>query len=93
MSDTQLNDKIRAIFVETAQAHHQAFIETDGADPDWPIWYAQHMHDQLTSLLGANFTRSELVYLIVWAEKERGLKAPGADWVSYYTHFLLDRYL
>jgi NAD(P)H-hydrate epimerase len=93
MNDTQLNDEIEALIIETAEAHHEAFLETDGADPDWPIWYAQYMHDRLTSLLEANFTISELVYMIVWAEKERGLKAPGADWASYYTRFLLERYL
>jgi hypothetical protein len=93
MIDTYLNDRVKALFAETAEAHHQAFIETDGADPDWPIWYANHMHNRLASLLDASFTISELVYLIVWAEKERALKAPGADWASYYTRFILERNL
>jgi hypothetical protein len=92
MNDTLFKDQVKALFVETAEAHHQEYIETDGADSDWPIWYANHMHDRLASLLNANFTISELVYLIVWAEKERVLKAPGADWASYYTRFLLERY-
>lgn len=91
MNETLLIDRVKALFVETAEAHHQAFIETDGADPDWPIWYANHMHDRITSLLDAKFTISELVYLIVWAEKERSLNAPDADWASYYTLFLLER--
>jgi hypothetical protein len=80
------------LFQETGSAHHQAFIDTDGADPEWPIWYAGYLHERLCRLLGANFTKSELVYLIVLAAKELALRAPGKDWVRYYAQFFFDRY-
>ncbi len=78
---------------EVAEAHHQAFIETDGADPDWPLWYADHMLEKTRELLGASFTKSELVYLLVSAEKEQVLRAPGANWTKYYAKYLVERYL
>lgn len=30
---------------ETAAAHHDAFRATDGVDPQWPSWYARHLHE------------------------------------------------
>ena len=39
--DTELRDNIAGFLVQTGQAHHKAFEATDGADPDWPIWYAE----------------------------------------------------
>jgi hypothetical protein len=92
METANLAQQLEELFRETGKAHHQAFIETDGADPDWPIWYAEYACEKLAGLLKANFTKSELVYLIVAAEKERGLRAPGSDWPVYFTSFFLERY-
>ncbi|HEX6303875.1 MAG TPA: hypothetical protein VFZ76_06780 [Anaerolineales bacterium] len=92
METPNLAQQLEELFRETGKAHHQAFIETDGADPDWPIWYAEYACEKLARLLKANFTKSELVYLIVAAEKERGLRAPGSDWPVYFTRFFLKRY-
>jgi len=92
MTDTSLAQQIEELFREAGGAHHQAYIDTDGEDPEWPLWYADFVHERLGQLLGAKFTKSELVYLIVMAAKEQALKAPGADWLRYYTKFFLQRY-
>lgn len=92
MAEEKLFAQLKALFQETGQAHHEAFLETDGADPDWPIWYADYLHEKLSALLQADFTRSELVYLLVRVDKERSLQAPGSDWGHYYARFFLDRY-
>lgn len=84
--------KLESLFRESGKAHHTAFIETDGEDLEWPSWYAEYLIGQLSGLLNAKFSQSELVYLLVWAEKERALKAPGADWARYYARFFLERY-
>ena len=81
-----------SLFRETAEAHHHAFAKTDGVDPEWPSWYAEHVQKGLNEALGATLTRSELTYLIVSAEKERELRAPGANWPPYYAKFFLERY-
>jgi hypothetical protein len=78
---------------EVAEAHHQAFIETDGADPDWPLWYGDHMLEKTRDILGASFTKSEVVYLLVSADKEQALRAPGANWTKYYAKYFVERYL
>src|SRR3712207_8998070 len=46
------------LFREVGQAHHQAYIETDGADPEWPIWYASFLQERLGSLINASDRKS-----------------------------------
>jgi hypothetical protein len=92
MTEENLLYKIEALFREAGKAHHEAFIKTDGTDPEWPLWYAGYLLNKLGKLLNAKFTKSELIYLIVSADKEMSLMAPGADWPSYYANFFVDRY-
>ncbi len=65
-------DRIAELLTETGRAHHQAFIATDGEDPEWPIWYAGYLHEPLAEILGAGLTKSELVYHMLAAEAEAG---------------------
>ena len=90
---TEVNaKKLASLFEETGGAHHRAFEKTEGVDPDWALWYADHLRDTLNEMLGATLTKSELVYLVVGAEKERAQRAPGSHWPSYYAKFFLERY-
>ena len=43
MNNIQIREAIIDSLVETAEAHHKAFSATEGEDPDWPIWYADHL--------------------------------------------------
>ena len=85
-----LESDLETLFKEVGRAHHEAF--PDGNDPEWPLWYAEHLHEKLQDLLDATFTRSELVYLLVHAENDRGAVAPGSDWARYYSIFFAQRY-
>lgn len=93
MNNIQIRDAIIDTLVETAEAHHKAFSATEGEDPDWPIWYADHLLNNMHKLLKANFTKSELIYLLVKADKEMGVYAPSAEWHSYYARFFLNFYI
>jgi hypothetical protein len=89
-----LAEELAALFEETGRAHHQAFLATKGDDPDWPLWYAEHLMDKLPQLLGdARFTKSELVYLLISADRELKSVAPGAHWPTFYANFFMDRYM
>jgi hypothetical protein len=92
MSEPDLVRQLEDFFRETGEAHHRAYIETDGADPEWPLWYAEYLHERLGPLLQASFTKSELVYLLIWVASEQPLNAPGADWARYYADFFMQRY-
>jgi len=90
--DEQMS-KLAQLLVETGHAHHQAFIETDGADPDWAIWYADYLHEKLPDHLGVTLSKSEIIYQLMRLSFEQALDAPGATWSHYYAQFLLERYL
>jgi hypothetical protein len=92
MSSANLELELADLFQETGEAHHKAFAETDGDDPEWPIWYAEFVHDDLAKLLDATFTKSELVYLLVLADNDRRAISPGSDWTAFFAMFFMDRY-
>jgi hypothetical protein len=87
-----LFEKLRSLFQETVNHHHQAYLESEGEDPEWPLWYADYLLADLGKLLNATFTKSELIYLLILVEKQRGLQAPGSDWATYYARFFSERY-
>ena len=92
MTDTNLSQQLQELFREAGEAHHQAYIETDGVDPEWPLWYANFLQERLSTLLNASFTKSELVYLLILVANEQPLRAPGANWANYYAKFFIQRY-
>lgn len=90
MKDTY--QQLLGIFLDAKETHAKAFAATDGQDPEWPLWYADFLMKPLGVVLSASFTKSELVYLLVLADKEQRLRAPGADWASYYARFFTERF-
>jgi hypothetical protein len=92
MLETDLARQLEGLFHEVGKAHHQAYIETDGADPEWPLWYGDYLRERLGGLLDASFTKSELVHMLVLVSGEQPLKTPGANWARYYAGFFITRY-
>ena len=76
-SKYKLTEELTNLLNETAEAHHKAFAATDGEDPEWPIWYADYLLDSMRIMLNSKFTKSELIYILVSADKEKELVAPG----------------
>jgi hypothetical protein len=88
-----LIDSLSKLLHQTAEDHHVAYKETDGVDPDWSIWYAGHLLEKkFDTMLGATLLRSDLIYLLVRADKEQMMEAPGAAWERYYAEFFIRRY-
>ena len=91
-----MQDRIQELanlFSQAEEAHKQAYIETDGFDPEWPIWYADYLLDRLLPLLEASMSKSELISLLVHLSKIQPADAPGANWSRYYARYLAKRYL
>ena len=90
----QRKETLAALLHQTAEDHHVAFKATDGVDPDWSIWYAEHLLEQgIEKLLDAKLLKSDLIYLLVLADKQQISEAPGAHWENYYADFFVNRYL
>ena len=92
MPATDQRRRIIDLFAEAGPAHHRAYFAVDGADPDWPLWYAEYLQARLNDVLGTALTRSELTYLLVLVEKERQAAAPASVWTDYYADFFIERY-
>jgi hypothetical protein len=91
-SKDNLIDELATLLNETAEAHHKAFSATNGEDAEWPIWYADYLLEKMRIMLNYKFTKSELIYILVSAEKENGRIAPGAYWPKFYANFIVSRY-
>ncbi len=87
---TELQKEIAELLVATGRAHHEAFAATDGADPDWPIWYADHARDAFADRFGIEFTRSQLVYCLMKADIEHQARAPDSDWAEFYAREIVE---
>lgn len=89
-----IQDKIldlKNLLQETGEAHHQAFIETDGEDPEWPLWYAGFLKEELNRLLNTTYTRSEIVHKLFLAEENRTIENSDIHWTEFYARFLVER--
>jgi len=90
--DTELRKRLVELFIETGHAHHAAFEATDGADPDWPIWYAEYLKAPLEEVLQVAFTRSQLVYCLMNADFEHAARAAESDWSGFYADHFIERF-
>jgi NAD(P)H-hydrate epimerase len=89
---TDARTDLAELFRTASQAHHDAFVETDGADPDWPEWYSKYLALPLSHRLGTTLPPDMIAVALRTVEKEmRGL-APGSEWTEYYAHWFLARY-
>ena len=90
--NVELRKDLVDLFRETGRAHHASFAATDGADPEWPIWYADHLQTPIADALGTPFTRSQLIYCVMDADFEQTARAPESDWSEFYADQFVERY-
>jgi hypothetical protein len=82
---------VSALLREAGETHHLVYRISDGEDPDWASWYAQWLveHSELPQILGRAPLRSELVWLLVQADKDYARDAPQDAWPDWYAKRLL----
>lgn len=91
MNDVALHEALSTLLREAGRVHHQVFIEVNGEDPDWPLWYASYLLERFRRRLDPSLTRSELVSELVLAAQDHAQNAPDADWAAHYADFLVRR--
>ena len=92
MATERLKKQLAELFAETAEAHHQAFLATEGVDPEWPIWYADRLREPLGKALKTDFDKSRLIYCLMDADYERSARDPDAEWTGYYAEHFIERF-
>jgi hypothetical protein len=78
------------LFREAGEAHHRAFLATNGYDPEWPRWYAQHLAPRMEVLLGRPLHVPDLAIHLRTIEDRRKSTIPQANWPCFYAAALLE---
>jgi NAD(P)H-hydrate epimerase len=82
-------DELERLLDDAGERHHRAYEESDGADPEWPLWYATDVQARLWDRGGRLPTRSELVYLLVAAERAYRTSDGSEPWARAYARAIL----
>ena len=93
MSDRISEQELGELFMETGQHHHHAFEASKGVDPEWPLFYSGYLQAHLWDRLGRIPTRSELIHLLVAAD--RAFQATGRaqeEWPMFYAKFFIESF-
>jgi glutaredoxin len=90
--NSEIRDGISKLMQNTGHAHHRSFEATDGADPDWPIWYAEYSKDKFAEQYGMNFTKSRLIYCLMNANYEHEARSPESEWSEFYANEIVERF-
>jgi glutaredoxin len=93
LNRTQRIDALARLLETTAAAHREAFAADDGVDPDWAIWYANHVRERGGELLPESLSRAALVKSFLELESEHAARGGDAAWPQFYAQTLVDRFV
>ncbi len=86
---TEAVDLLTQLFRETGSAHHKAFSATNGDDPEWAIWYAKFLQPKLNVLFSTQYTKSQILHLLLQAERNRSAITPNPGWPEFYARLFI----
>ena len=87
-----LIDRLDRVLAAVGPAHHAAFVETDGYDPEWALWYAQHTSADLRSILDwPDLTESRLVWAFVSADDAHAGSGSEVPWHRFSAEWFATR--
>jgi hypothetical protein len=69
--NTELVQQLESLFIEAGSAHHRAFIQVNGEDDAWALWYANHLYERLGMVLKRQFEPAQLAEQLEKLEAER----------------------
>ena len=90
MSTSISHEELASLLTETGHRHHRAYLQTDGGDPEWPLWYAGYLQTRLWDRAGRLPGRSELIYLLVKADRDFTASGETGPWPPFYASALLE---
>jgi hypothetical protein len=78
------------LLMQTGHAHHRAYIDANGIDPEWALWYAPYLETRLEEGFGRHVGRSELVYLLIRSQREHEAGTADEPWPRFYAGLMLE---
>ncbi len=82
-------DELAELLLETGHHHHRAYIESDGTDPEWAMWYAGYLQSRLWERAGSLPSRSLLVHLLLTAQADHEANGGDNPWPPHYGRVIL----
>jgi hypothetical protein len=79
-------------FVVPTEAHHRAFAAVNGADSEWPAWYAEYLAPRLGAAFQIDINVATLAAELAALDATLRAHAAGIDWAVYYAAWLMRRY-
>jgi hypothetical protein len=92
MTDVAIGAEVAALLREAAAAHHRAFAASNGDDPDWPEWYADHLSRPLARVLGQSLATPVLAAELRALDASHRTAPGRTDWPEYYAAHLVARF-
>lgn len=89
MSGNDQIEKITELFISTGKAHHRAFIETDGEDPDRAIWYGKYLEEPLADTLTTKLSPGENSERLTSLDKKFSSLSAPEHWTKIYANALV----
>jgi hypothetical protein len=85
--------RVADLLHEAAETHHRVYRITDGEDADWASWYADWLVrlSELPELLGTPPVRSELIHLLVQADRDYTRQRPDEAWERFYAQRITEQ--
>lgn len=84
-------EKLTKLFQETEAAHQSAHGHAMADDPDWSIWFADHINPALEREFDIRLSKAELIKCLMEAETEHRARFADQDWANSFAAHLLDR--
>ena len=91
MNSNEVGESIIQMLVQTGEAHHDAFLATNGEDPQWASWYAHDLKPKLDALLSQTLTESEITLWLVAADRAHASDSPDEPWAPFYACYIIDQ--
>jgi NAD(P)H-hydrate epimerase len=88
-STTITQPEVAELLLETGHHHHQAYVDSDGVDPEWALWYSGYLQSRLWDRAGSLPTRSLLVHLLLSAERDHAASTGEVPWPQFYAGVIL----
>ncbi len=88
MTDEDRLSGLTELLMETGHNHHQAFLASGGADPEWPMWYSQYLEGRIDSFLDVNPTRSKIIQCLLNADEAHSSHGADQPWPAFYANYM-----
>ena len=88
-TDSMTQEQLAELLIQTGHHHHQAYLDSDGVDPEWALWYSGYLQAHMWDRAGTLPTRSQLIHLLLSGEAQLAGSGSDVPWPQFYARVIL----